>query len=408
MSRKKLLVLGASYSQIPLFKAASRLDVETYAVTVPGPYQGIRYADHVVYADITKPEEVLEAVRGIGADAVTTCCMDVGTRTLGYLCDALSLPGPGMTAAEGARDKSLQKKIFRENQIPTAPYAMVHDEKELEDAIEKIGFPMMIKAVDLMGSRGIFRADDPDQARHYFRLSMVETQKPYCIAEKFLQGVMFGVEGMINPDQSPAFILPLGNDLHDGNPPFPQGHHVPWEKAGQLMDQIRDMVLKTAAALDFRSCAFDMDCMYADGVCYVIETTPRCGATGIADTVSLYYGIDYFEAIVRCALGEDVSHMFRAQEEGTVTANASWLLSAPADGILTSVRIPESLPASVTDLTFNVKPGDRVRRMQNGRDRIGQIIVKGKDPLECRRTIKAVLDEVIIEVTEDHEKKTGG
>lgn len=401
MSRKKLLVLGASYSQIPLFQAAKKLDIETFAITVPGPYQGISYADHVVWADITKPEEVLEAVQNLGADAVATCCMDVGTKTLGYLCDRLSLPGPKMLAAQAARDKSLQKKIYEECGIPTARYAVIHNERELDAAMEKIGFPLMIKAVDLMGSRGVFRADDPDEARRFFRESMQETQEQYCIAEQFLQGVMFGVEGMVNPDGSLAYFLPLGNDLHDGNPPFPQGHYVPWERAEELSGKIRELVQKTASALGFRSCAFDMDCMFAGGKCYVIEATPRCGATGIADTVSLYYGIDYFEAIVRCALGEDVSSMFCSKEK---TANASWLLSAPGDGVIASIQVPEELPEEVTDLTFNVKAGDNVRRMRNGRDRIGQLIVKGSGPEDCHRTIRTVLNRICIEVIREEKK----
>ena len=407
MKDKKLLVLGASYSQIPLFRAAGRLGIETYAVTVPGPYQGISHADHVIYADITKPEEVWDAVLGLGADAVTTGCMDVGTRTLGYLCDRMSLPGPGLCATEGARDKSLQKKKYEESGIPTAAYAIVHDVRELEEAMKRIGFPLMIKAVDLMGSRGIFRADDENQARQMFEESMAQTKKSYCIAEQFLEGEMFGVEGIMNADGSIAYYLALGNDLHDGNPPFPQGHYVPWEKEDELSGKIGDMVLRTAAALDFRSCAFDMDCMLVGEECYVIEATPRCGATGIADTVSLFYGIDYFEAIIRCALGEDVGWMFRAKQEGKTTPNASWLLSAPSDGVIASIRTPEILPECVTDLSFNVRPGDRVRRMQNGRDRIGQLIVKGSGPEDCHRTIQQVLGMIAIDVHPETEE-TGG
>ncbi len=405
MDRKKLLVLGASYSQIPLMQAAKKLGTEVIAVTVPGPYQGIPYADSVVYADITNPREVLDAVSDLGVDAVTTCCMDVGTRTLGYLCKNLNLPGPAMQAAEAARDKSLQKEIYRKNGVPSAEYAIVHSEEELREAAERIGFPLMIKAVDLMGSRGIFRADDMETALAHFCESMKETQKDYCIAERFLEGVMFGVEGMVNPDGDLAYYLPLGNDLHDGNPPFPQGHYVPWERAEQLREKIEEMVQKTVQALGFRSCAFDMDCMLADGTCYVIEATPRCGATGIADTVSLYYGIDYFEAIVRCAMGENVTWMFAAEKEGNVTSNASWLFSAPEDGVVRSISIPDPLPENVTDLTFNVREGDPVRKMRNGRDRIGQMIVRGAGPEECHRTIRCMLDKVVIEI---EKTRTGG
>ena len=80
---RTLLVLGASYSQIPLFQAARKLGVRTVASTIPGPYAGIPYADEVLYCDITKPEEVLRSVGERRIDGVTTCCMDVGIRALG-------------------------------------------------------------------------------------------------------------------------------------------------------------------------------------------------------------------------------------------------------------------------------------------------------------------------------------
>ena len=59
---RTLLVLGASYSQIPLFQAARKLGVRTVASTIPGPYAGIPYADGGLYCDSTEREEVMRNV----------------------------------------------------------------------------------------------------------------------------------------------------------------------------------------------------------------------------------------------------------------------------------------------------------------------------------------------------------
>ncbi len=392
---KTILVLGASYSQIPLFQAAKRLGVRSIAATIPGPYAGIPYADEVVYCDITKPEEVLQAVKDLSIDAVTTCCMDVGTRTMGYLCKMLSLPGPGI-GAEAACDKSLQKQLYEEAGIRTAPYFLIRSVEDLQRAGRKIGYPLMLKAVDLMGSRGVFRADSEEEALSWYPLVMEQTRKDYCIAEKFLAGTMFGVEAMMSRG-SLAYVLPLGNDLHAGNPPFPQGHHVPWERADALYEKICDVTQRVCKALAYDNCALDMDCMLQDGEIWMIESTPRAGATAITDMVGLYYGIDYFEAIVRSALGEDVSDLFRAKSG---LANASWLIGADRTGILEEIVLPEHLSENVVDLSFNVKSGDEVRKFSSGRDRIGQMIVKGNSAGDCLEEIRTILQNTEIKVRE--------
>ena len=393
--RKTLLVLGASYSQIPLLKAARRLGVKTIAATIPGPYQGIKYADEVVWCDITKPEEVLEAVRGHSIDGVTTCCMDVGTGTMYAVAKERSLPGPGI-GGMAAVDKSMQKELFRKAGVKTAPYQLVRTPEEVIEACSRIGFPLMIKAVDRNGSRGVRRADTVEDALEAYQSAREETGKDYVLAEKCLIGEMFGVEAMVSHGQA-AYILPLGNDLHDGNPPFPQGHHVPWKRARELEMRIRDFAMQVCRSLEFDNCAVDMDCMLADDELWVIEATPRAGATAITDTVSLYYGFDYFEAIVKCALGEEVSHLFKNKGG----ANASWLIGAPEDGTLREIIPPASVPEYVYDLSFNVKPGDQVRRMRSGADRIGQLIVQGKDAEECHERIRVILSETKIRVTQD-------
>lgn len=47
-----------------------------------------------------------------------------------------------------------------------------------------------------------------------------------------------------------------------------------------------------------------------DGQIYIIELTGRVGATCLPELVSLYYGINYYEMIVKNALGEDPRQVF--------------------------------------------------------------------------------------------------
>ncbi len=387
------MVLGASYSQIPLIRAAKRRGVHVTVVSIPGPYAGFAEADEAVYADITDPEEVLKAAEKIRPDGVTTCCMDVGTLSMGYVCEKLGLPGPSFAAVKAASDKAEEKERYVRCGVPTAKHRIVRSAEEIPEVLKDLKFPVMVKAVDLMGSRGISRADTPEEVRRAFSYAMNATDRDFCIIEEFIDGTMFGVEAMIG-EKELSYCLVLGNDMKGGNPSFPTGHYVPYhpdpsgtEKASE---RIREVTQKVADALGYRHCAMDLDCMWKDGEIYVIESTCRAGATCITDTVSIYYGFDYFDAIVAAALGEETKEMFSSPDTPK-TPSVTKLLASPSGGTLKEIVVPESLPEGVTDLSFNVRPGDAVRPMENGRDRIGQLIVKGESVEACRGQIAEVL-----------------
>lgn len=399
--KKKLMVLGASYSQIPLMEAARSLGCEVITVSVPGPYLGFSHADTVVYADITDPEAVLKAAQTEQIDGITTCCMDLGIEAMGYVNEKLGLPGPGFAAAKAARNKALEKEAYRKAGVRTARFAFVHSEEDLEEAMKELSFPVILKAVDQMGSRGIQRADTAREAKEAFRFAMDATGENFCIAEEFLQGTMFGAEAMISAGRL-AYVLPLGNDLRDGNPPFPIGHFVPWDRGEEIRDQIGKLVLQAAKALGFDNCAMDLDCMLVDGEPYVIEATARAGATCITDTVSVYYGINYYEAIVKAALGIDVTDLF-AKPKDQCRPNISRLLSAEKAGRVKSILLPNPLPEGVYDLSFNIGKGSQVRPMRNGRDRIGQLIVEGQTLDQCRSLQREVLDRIRLTYGETEE-----
>ena len=53
MDKKKIMILGASYSQIPLMRATKRMGFTVVAASIPGNYQGFEEADEIAYVDIT-------------------------------------------------------------------------------------------------------------------------------------------------------------------------------------------------------------------------------------------------------------------------------------------------------------------------------------------------------------------
>ena len=108
---KKLMILGASYSQLPLCKTAKKLGIATVAVSTPGDWPCFDIADECSYTDISDPEAVLKSAREHSIDGITTCCLDAGIRSIGYVCERMGVKAVG-TVRISLRRQILYERSF--------------------------------------------------------------------------------------------------------------------------------------------------------------------------------------------------------------------------------------------------------------------------------------------------------
>ena len=393
---RKLMILGAAYTQIPLFEAAKRLGVRTVAASIPGDWPCFDLADECAFVDISDPEAVAAAAREHAVDGITTCGLDLGMRAVGYTCEKLSLPGPSADAALKASDKYEMKKALAAHGVSTARFFCIRTEEELEAAMLKLPFPVIIKAVDLMGSRGIFRCDTEDEARSSFRKSLEASNKDYCLIEEFIEGELFGTEGMIQ-NGGICFLLPDNTEAFPGAVPTPVGHSVPFRLENELGEAVIREAEKAVRAIGLDNCPVNIDLIHKDGRVYVVELTGRSGATGLSEMTGLWFGIDYYEMIVRMALGENLKGCFRKTAGcGAVLVRT---LMTREKGIVRSI-INENDPSDphIVQIYFNIEPGDEVRPYTNGRDRIGQIIIRGENLENCGHILETAMGRIRIEL----------
>lgn len=406
----KLMILGASYSQLPLYEAAKKLGVYSIAASTPGEWPGFDMADACSYTDISDPEAVLYAARKFDIDGITTCCLDTGVRAIGYVCERTGLRGLSESAGKICSDKYLMKEAFRKGGVNCARHICIRNENELKKALEELRFPVILKAVDLMGSRGLFKCRNTEEALSYYKETMTATGKDYCLVEEFIEGKILGCEAMMK-DGELLYCLPNNIEAYESHVPTPIGHSVPYIKSDILGEEVKRQVRLAIDAVGLDNCPVNCDLLEKDGKIYVIEITGRAGATCLPEMVSLYYGINYYEAILRLALDMDVEVMFAGKNSGR--PNLSRILTSSRNGIIREIRNDNrktsglsrvsfaALPADgIVDISFNICPGDQVRRYENGRDRIGQVILTGDTLVQCEALLKNVLSKINIEFVE--------
>ena len=379
--KKKFMVVGATYTQVPLINTAKRMGYHTIVAGIEGNYPGIAAADEACFVDITNPKAVLEKARELQIDGIATCCMDIGVRSVGYVCEQMGLCGLTEHAALLSNQKLAMKEAFEAYGVKSPAYRKVSSEAELEKAWNELPQPIILKAVDLQASRGIYVCRSYEEALEAFRQAMSLTRENFCIVEQFVTGIDIGAQAFVYNGEI-LFILPHNDEVYTGSANKPIGHSAPLQVDNDTMEEVKKQCAAAIRAIGLNNCAVNIDLLKAeDGQIYMIELTGRVGATCLPELVAYYYGIDYYAMIVAMAMGEDPRPYFN-NRPGTETANASRFLMAPKNGVVKSINCPAEGPDVVLKDIY-AKPGDTVHVFEDGKDRIGQVVVTGETLQKC-------------------------
>lgn len=394
---KKIMILGAGRGQVGLIEAAkARGYYVAVATTRNQKYPGLALADEVLEADISSPDAVLEVAKAFQPDGIATSCMDTGVTSVGRVCDALHLCGLTETAAALCQDKYTMKQAFMEHGVQTARFLKIGSVTELEDAFTKLDFPLIIKATDLQGSRGIYIVHDEAEAKAGFVQTMQETKRDYCIVEEFIEGNEFGAQAFVYNNEI-YFVLPHDDDTYMSHTAVPVGHSVPMRRLDELGAKADVAVRAAIHALGLNNCAVNVDMIEKDGEVYMIELTGRVGANGLPEMTSIYWGFNYYSMIAAMAVGDDPATIWKQRPEATTAAYAEMLFVSEGGGVVQDIGYKGPQEDNIYDLRFFVEAGDTIRIFENSADCIGQLIVSGETIDECLDHISRVKKEISIE-----------
>ncbi len=401
---KKIIILGAGIYQVPLIKAAKRLNLYVIVVSIPGKYPGFALADRVYEINTTNREAVLEMARREKVAAIVTTGTDVAVSTIGYVCDALNLPGISFEAARIATDKARMKQAFMYGNVSTAPFEVVYSLEDAIKAFEKIGSPAILKIVDKSGSRGITKVETITALNEAYEYAKTVTDAEYMLLEKYIDAVEIGIDAVVQ-NGSIICIVPHNKIVHKtGRTGIPIGHICPMSNlTDTLYGKIERETIKTIQAMGLDNCAVNMDVFVTEKEdVYVIEAAGRCGATGIPEVLSGYLGVDYYEMIIRNALGEPINQVF---DQGKPTA--SLLIYGEINGILRSVEYDwkdvhykneNSLLTAGGYVELDYEQGTEIHAFENGTHRIGQAIIQGDKVQEVLDKMEQFQNSVVVTV----------
>lgn len=396
---KKILILGAGIYQVPLIKVAKKLGIYTIVASIPGNYPGFELADKVYYENTTDYRKILSIARREKIDGIVTAGTDVAVITIGKVCDALGLKGLSAEAAELATDKLLMKQCYEKYGVRSAKFRRVtFDDPNYANIISDLKLPVMFKSVDSSGSRGIIKVNSEDEFESARNYVLENTRSDYFVVEEYIEGEEFGAQAFVQ-DGKLEFILPHGDYVFKGDTGVPVGHFAPYNLDPSILEDAREQLIAAVRAMQLDNCAINADFILSEGETYVLEIGGRSGATCLAELVSIYYGFDYYEKIVRMAIGEKVEFdidVNSTKQDGV--PNASMLLMSDKDGVIKSQADNNAPNPDIYEVQFDYEPGDEVHKFKVGPHRIGHVITKGKSLDDAVDLLHEALDNISIVV----------
>src|SRR5262249_52460619 len=155
-------------------------------------------------------------------------------------------------AAQASRHKHAMRCRFAEAGVPSPRFRLYRAADDPQRIAREIGYPCVVKPTTLSGSRGVMRADAPDElvARFQRLRSILAAERcDEVLVEDYVPGVEVALEGLLDGGRLHVLALFDKPDPLEG-PFFEETLYVtPSRLPEAAQERLRDAAARAAAAL---------------------------------------------------------------------------------------------------------------------------------------------------------------
>ncbi|MFG2879444.1 ATP-grasp domain-containing protein [Streptomyces sp. NPDC048337] len=358
-------------------------DLHHYLRSAPagdGPHP-LLTARNIVTADTNDTGALLERVEGLhavlGFDGVVSSC-DYYLPAVAQTARRLGLPGPAPEAVEAACRKDLTRRVLAEAGVPGPRFALCEGAGEAAAAAREIGYPLVVKPVDLCAGMLVRAVRDERelelacQALAEFPVNARgQDRAPVILLEELLHGPEVSVETVSFGGATQ--VVGVTDKSIGGAPAFIEtGHMFPAGIEEALASEAAETALRAVKALGLDQVVCHTEIKLTPDGPRLVEVNPRPAGNRITELVRHVTGIDLATACVDVALGRVPDLAPRGT--GVRSAAIAFLLPDTA-GTLARIEGEEDVRArpEVLELTL-AEPGRTVRAATSNNEYLGHVM----------------------------------
>lgn len=357
-------------------------DLGHYLKSTPAGGHPLLGAANILAAETNDEAGLLERVRRLHAalefDGVVSSC-DYYLPAVAAVAAELGLPGSGRAAVAAACDKASTRRICSAAGVPGPEFGIAADPDELLGLAERIGYPVVVKPVDLCGGMFVRRVDDGEELRAAvaeiaaFPVNARGQERAAAVlVEQCLDGPEFSVETVTFDGRTT--VIGITDKQVIGEPWFIEaGHMFPAALEPEVEAGIAEVARAAIGALGLDNTVAHTEIkLTADGP-RLVEVNPRPAGNRITELVRRVTGIDLAAVCAEVALGRkpDLSR----KETGIGSAAIAFLVPERT-GVLGAITGAEEWANDERVVDYDLAaPGKQVIAARNNNGYLAHVLV---------------------------------
>lgn len=392
---KSILIIGAGFLQAFVIKKAKDLGYRTLAIDKNPCAVGFEIADEYSAVDVVDLDACLAYARAHRVDGVMTAATDYGVLSASYIAKTMGLPGLDFETAKIIKNKYLVRDIlYSKTGQGISQYFEVNDLDHLPVKRRSIEFPVIVKPCDGSGSKGVNKAGNFNELMIAVGTALNASRIHKALVEKFISGKEFGVESMVLNGEVHVLGV-MGKHMTDPPDYAELGHFMPSQLGMEA--KVKDIVRRSIQALGINYGAVNMDVLITnEGEAFIVDIGARMGGNLIGShIIPIGTGIDYMEALIRSAVGDEVN-----LGVGNGRVNVATRLLALRPGRVK--RLPdfaEIQRQEMVEIYHHLHVGDEIPQYHNNLDGCGYVLARVGTLAEVESHVEnamALIDEGVI------------
>ena len=380
--------------QGPALRIAGEMGLETVAADADPAAVSIPLADRFERVDLKDREAIETLSRSLSAQGGLAGIMTAGTdfsSTVAWAAGKLGLPGLDYETALNASDKERMRRCFKASGVPSPEFIIIKGFGETGNL--PFSWPVVVKPVDNMGSRGCRRVDNETELDLAVKAALRFSRSGRVIIEEYMEGPEFSIDALVYKGE--ISICGIA-DRHIFFPPYfiEMGHTMPSSYDPAVIRALLETFSLGVKALGIRDGAAKGD----------LKLTPRGPMIGeIAGRLSGGYmsgwtypyssGVLPTRGAIEIALGEKPTHL---KSKWNWTSAERAFISIPGKvRAISGIERAKVMPW-VRDVFTRIKQGSLVSFPENNVTKCGNVISAAADRNDAVNSAEKAARSILI------------
>ncbi len=377
---QSIIIVSAGIMQIPAIQTAKSLGLHVIATDKNPDAAGFAFCDEPVLIDSKDVEGHIRYVREaktrfniVGAFAGSDIAV-----TVAAIANEMGLPGVPNDVALRSHNKSLMKKRWIEDGIPTPFGEEITDPSQARALVERIGLPVIVKPVDNAASRGSMKVEHLEALDEAVQKAFAVSRSRTVIIEQYVVGYEQSVETIIF--EGVHHHVGMADREFGFHPYHIETAHVdPSILSPSQQEQIYAVVDAAARSLGITFGPAKADMIWTDQGPMILEMTGRLsGGFHSQYTTPLSTGQDPIRAVIEMSVGRGFNPE-HIKPKSHMTALCSGIFPEPGRIVaIEGLEEAQALPG-VKKIIINRQLGDILGDYIDNGERCCWVITAGPD-----------------------------